>query len=74
MGAYGTKWVKTPAFDQICQRRALFMNAYTPNVLLPALCFNRLNSWQLEEAANHTPYFPVKFTTYAETLAQNDTR
>jgi len=29
------------------------------------------NSWQLEEAANHIPFFPPKFTTFMESLGRN---
>src|SRR5690606_360788 len=29
------------------------------------------NPWQLEEAGNHNPYFPAKFTTVMEALSQN---
>ena len=29
-GAYGTPWVKTPAFDRIAREGLLFQNAYTP--------------------------------------------
>jgi N-sulfoglucosamine sulfohydrolase len=33
--------------------------------------FTGRNSWQLEEAANHSPLFPAKFKTYVEALAEN---
>ena len=72
MGAYGTTWVSTPAFDRVAQQGLLFMRAYTPNAKCApsrsALLTGR-NSWQLEEAANHWPYFPAKFKTYAEAMA-----
>src|SRR5690606_16821084 len=29
------------------------------------------NSWQLEEAANHSPDFPAKFTTFVEALGKH---
>src|SRR5687767_7797660 len=29
-GAYGTPWVKTPAFDRVAREGLLFKNAYTP--------------------------------------------
>jgi arylsulfatase A-like enzyme len=32
------------------------------------------NSWQLEEAANHSPAFPAKFTTFVEVLGRNGYR
>ena len=31
-GAYGCKWVKTPAFDRVASEGLLFNNAYTPDV------------------------------------------
>ena len=30
-GAYGCKWVKTPAFDRVAREGILFSRAYTPN-------------------------------------------
>ncbi len=74
MGAYGTSWVKTPAFDRVASQGLLFLNAYTPNAKCAPSRSSILtgrNSWQLEEAANHSPDFPSKFSTYHEVLAQN---
>ncbi|SFB31718.1 sulfatase family protein [Algoriphagus aquimarinus] len=71
MGAYGTKWVNTPAFDYVAKEGLLFMNAYTPNAKCApsrAAILTGRNSWQLEEAANHSPDFPAKFTTFMEQL------
>ncbi|MCB0668012.1 MAG: sulfatase [Saprospiraceae bacterium] len=73
MGAYGTSWVNTPAFDRVAREGLLFMNAYTPNAKCApsrACILTGRNSWQLEEACNHWPYFPEKFKTFAETLPQ----
>ncbi len=74
MGAYGTDWVKTPAFDRMAREGLLFENAYTPNAKCApsrSCILAGRNSWQLEEAANHWPYFPKKFKSYAEALAEN---
>lgn len=74
MGAYGTGWVKTPGFDRVAKEGLLFMNAYTPNAKSSPsrACFlTGLNSWQLEEAGNHVPYFPQKFTSFMEALEGN---
>ena len=74
MSAYGCEWVKTPAFDKVAQHGILFTNAYTPNAKCApsrACILTGRNSWQLEEAANHVPFFPVKFKTYAEALTEN---
>jgi arylsulfatase A-like enzyme len=74
MGAYGCDWVNTPNFDRIAKEGILFMNAYTPNAKCAPSRANILtgrNSWQLEEAANHWPQFPVKFKSFAESLDEN---
>lgn len=73
-GAYGTHWVKTPAFDRIAKKGILFTNAYTCNAKCApsrSSIVTGRNSWQLEEAANHWPYFPAKFKTYGEVLSEN---
>lgn len=72
--AYGCKWVKTPAFDRVAREGILFTNAYTCNAKCSpsrASILTGRNTWQLEEAGNHVPYFPAKFKTYAETLIEN---
>ncbi len=74
MGAYGTNWVNTPGFDRVANEGLLFTKAYTPNAKCApsrSCIITGRNSWQLEEAANHWPYFPEKFTTYPEVLARN---
>jgi arylsulfatase A-like enzyme len=74
MGAYGCTWVKTPGFDRIARDGILFRNAYTPNAKSSpsrACLLTGRNSWQLEEAANHVPFFPAKFTTFIEALGNN---
>ena len=74
MSAYGCQWVNTPAFDRIANEGILFMNAYTPNAKCApsrSCIITGRNSWQLEEGANHWPYFPQKFTSYAEVLSEN---
>ncbi len=71
-GAYGCKWVKTPAFDRVANEGILFTRAYTPNAKCApsrSCILTGRNSWQLEEAANHSPLFPEKFKTYAEALS-----
>lgn len=72
-GAYGCKWTKTPAFDRVASQGILFNHAYTPNAKCApsrACILTGRNSWQLKAAANHVPYFPVEFKTYAEVLAE----
>jgi arylsulfatase A-like enzyme len=71
-GAYGCKWVRTPAFDRVAREGILFTNAYTPNakcVPSRACILTGRNSWQLKAACNHICYFPLEFRTYAEALA-----
>ncbi|CAN5771558.1 sulfatase [soil metagenome] len=74
MSAYGTTWVNTPAFDRVSKEGILFTQAYTPNAKCApsrSCILTGRNSWQLEEAANHVPFFPAKFKTYPETLEEN---
>lgn len=74
LGAYGCNWVKTPGFDRVAKEGLLFNNAYTSNAKCApsrASILTGRNSWQLEEAANHSPVFPSKFKTYAEALGEN---
>lgn len=71
--AYGCKWVNTPAFDRVARAGLLFSRAYTPNAKCApsrAILLTGRNSWQLEEAANHIPFFPAKFKTWAEALSE----
>jgi N-sulfoglucosamine sulfohydrolase len=72
MSAYGTSWVSTPAFDRVAREGVLFSRAYTPNAKCApsrSIILTGRHSWQLEAAANHWPYYPEKFRTYAEALA-----
>ena len=72
--AYGTPWIKTPAFDRVAREGLLFNNAYTPNAKCApsrACILTGRNSWQLKEAANHICYFPPEFKGWAEALAEH---
>lgn len=74
MSAYGCKWINTPAFDYVAKQGVLFNNAYTCNAKSAPSRSSILtgrNSWQLEEAANHMCFFPVKFVTFPEVLSEN---
>jgi N-sulfoglucosamine sulfohydrolase len=75
MSAYGLNdWVKTPNFDRVAKGGLLFKNAYTPNAKCApsrAMILTGRNLWQLEEAGNHVPYFPAKFTSFMEALGKN---
>lgn len=73
-GAYGCKWVRTPAFDRVAREGILFANAYTPNAKCApsrACIITGRNSWQLKAAANHVPYFPLEFKSYGEALGDH---
>ncbi len=73
-GAYGTRWVKTPAFDRVAREGLLFNRAYTPNAKCApsrACLLTGRNSWQLKDAANHICYFPAEFKSWGEVLADN---
>ena len=64
---YGTNWIKTPGFDRIANEGLLFNHAYTTNAKCSpsrASILTGRNSWLLEEAANHVPFFPEKFQTF----------
>ncbi|MBG85487.1 MAG: heparan N-sulfatase [Verrucomicrobiales bacterium] len=74
MGAYGTSWVKTPGFDRVAEKGILFTRAYTPNAKCSpsrACILTGRNTWQLENACNHVPFFPAKFKSYCEALMDN---
>ncbi len=74
MGAYGTSWVSTPAFDRVAREGILFNRAYTPNAKCApsrSIVLTGRHSWQLGAAANHWPYFPEEYRTYAEALADH---
>ncbi len=71
--AYGCRWTNTPAFDRVAREGLLFSHAYTPNAKCApsrACLLTGRNSWQLEEACNHICFFPTKFKTYCEALAE----
>ncbi len=71
MSAYGCTFVNTPGFDRVAREGILFNNAYTPNAKSSPSRASLLTgrySWQLEEAGNHVPFFPVKYSSVMEEL------
>ena len=72
-GAYGTRWVKTPAFDRLAREGLLFQNAYTPMAKCApsrAIVLTGRHLWQNEEAGNHLAMFPPKLKSWPEVLMQ----
>jgi len=73
-GAYGTDWVKTPAFDRVASEGLLFNQAYTPMAKCApsrACLVTGRNTWQLKEAANHVCFFPTEFKSWGEALIEH---
>lgn len=74
-GAYGSKWVNTPAFDRVAREGLLFSNAYTPNAKCGAsraCILTGRNSWQLGPLANHLAYWPQgDYTSVMEVLTNH---
>lgn len=72
-GAYGTSWVKTPAFDRIAKEGLLFKHAYTPVAKCApsrAIVLTGRHAWQNEEAGNHMAFFPAKLKSWPEVLVE----
>lgn len=72
-GAYGTRWVKTPAFDRVAREGLLFENAYTPMAKCApsrAIVLTGRHLWQNEEAGNHMAVFPPKLKSWPEVLTE----
>lgn len=71
IGAYGSKWVNTPAIDRLAEEGLVFMNAYNCNPKCAparACLVTGKYSWQLKEACNHFPDFPAGFEFYPHLL------
>ena len=76
-GIYGTEWINTPGFDRVAREGLLFTQAFTTNAKCSPSRSSILtgrDSWLLEDATNHVPYFPEKFTTFPEVLKKNGYR
>ena len=74
MGAYGTDWVTTPAFDRVAAEGLLFERAYTPNAKCApsrSCLLTGRNPWQLGAAANHYPHFPAEYASFVEVLGRD---
>jgi N-sulfoglucosamine sulfohydrolase len=72
-GAYGCKWIKTPAMDRVAREGILFTQAYTPNGKCSpsrACIITGRNPWQLKAAGNHWSIFPPEFKSCQEALGE----
>lgn len=72
--AYGYKFLSTPNVDKLAKTGLRFNSMYTPSSKCApsrAVLLTGRNPWQLEEAANHQPTWPVKFKTVVEALSDN---
>lgn len=72
-GAYGCRWIKTPAFDRVAREGVLFNHAFTNNPKCSpcrASLLTGRNTWQLEEAMCHFGVFPAKWPVYPDLLEQ----
>lgn len=75
--ANGCDWVHTPNIDRLASQGLVFDNVYTPTSKCApsraAILMGRY-PWQLEEAANHQPYFPAKYMAFTEALTRRNIR
>ena len=70
-GAYGCKWVNTPAFDRVAKKGVLFNNCFTSNPKCSpcrASILTGRNSWQTEEACCHFGIMPKKWEVFPDVL------
>jgi arylsulfatase A-like enzyme len=70
-GAYGAKWVNTPAFDRVAREGVLFTHCFTSNPKCSpcrASILTGRNTWQLKEAINHYSIFPSEFAVFPAVL------
>ena len=71
---YGDNIVKTPAFDRVASKGALFNNAFCAAPQCSpsrAAILTGRQIWQLEEAGVHGSHFPTKYKVYPQILEQN---
>ena len=72
-GAYGCRFVNTPAFDRVAAEGVLFENAFCPAPQCSpsrAGLLTGLNMWQLEEGAVLWSLLPAKYDCYPDLLAE----
>jgi N-sulfoglucosamine sulfohydrolase len=73
-GAYGSKWLHTPAFDKIARQGILFMTCMAPSPgcapSRSALMTGRY-PWQNEQAGQHQSEYPLKYVTFPDLLEKS---
>jgi len=72
--AYGTRGVRTPAFDEVAQKGVLFTNAFVGAPQCSpsrAAILTGKNIWQLGEAGTHSSYFPQKLVVFTDLLEKS---
>lgn len=71
--AYGSKMVKTPAFDRVAKNGVLFNNAFcaAPGCSPSRAAFlTGRHIWMIEEAGTHASYFQTRYRTFPEVLGE----
>ncbi len=69
--AYGSAWVRTPAFDRVAKAGVLFRHAFAGSPGCSpsrAALLTGLHHWQLEHAGTHASSFSSKFAVYPDLL------
>jgi N-sulfoglucosamine sulfohydrolase len=72
--AYGSRFVKTPAFDRVAREGVLFRNAFTATPGCSpsrAALLTGQHSWRLREAGTHASSFPRELPVYPELLEKS---
>ncbi|MHB9007610.1 MAG: sulfatase family protein, partial [Limisphaerales bacterium] len=72
-GAYGTRWVRTPALDRVAREGLRFTHAYTPVAKCApsrAIVLTGRHAWQNGEAGNHLAFFPPELKSWPEVFME----
>jgi len=70
-GAYGCRWINTPAFDRVAREGVLFGNAFCPAPQCSpcrASILTGRHVWQNQEAGTHSSVFPKLWPVYPDLL------